>query len=208
MSELIVLNAQRPDRRDLQRIVAAMKSGAIVAYPTDSGYSLGCAMGAKKAIARISQIRQLEPKHNYTLICRDLSEIAHYARVDTASYRIMKRCAPGPFTFILPASGEVPKLLKNKSKKTIGIRVPDHPIAHAIAEEEGESFMSSSLILPGESEPLIYAEDVAEALDNQIEIIIDGGYCGLEPTTVIDLSTKFPTILRRGLGDADWLEQK
>lgn len=206
MSEQIVLNPNHPDPRELKAIAIRLKEGAVIAYPTDSGYALGCAMGAKKAVARIRKIRELENHHNYSIICRDLSEIAHYAKVDNPAYRLLKRCTPGPYTFILPASNEVPQLLKHKSKKTIGIRVPDHPIPHAIAKALGEGFMSTSLILPGEKEPLIYAEDVAAAIDHDVEIIIEGGYCGLEPTSVIDLSTKTPTILRYGLGDVSWLE--
>lgn len=206
MSELIVLNTQRPDTRDLARVCDCLKKDGIIAYPTDSGYALGCALGAKKALDRISKIRGLEKHHNFTLICRDLSEIAHYARVDTSAYRLLKRCTPGAFTFILVASREVPKLLQNKSKKTIGIRVPTHPIAHAIADEMGESFTTSSLILPGAKTPLVYPEDVETAIGEDVDIIIDGGYCGFEPTTVIDLTENIPTILRHGAGEAQWLE--
>lgn len=207
MSILIELNAGNPNPRDLAILVSAIKEDKLIAYPTDSGYAFGCAMGAKRAIKRISDIRELESKHNYTLICRDLSHISHYARVDNASYRLLKRCTPGPFTFILPASNQVPKKLKNASKKTIGIRVPDHPIAHAIAEQLGESLLSSSLILPGSTTPLVYAEDVEEAIGGQIDYLVDGGYCGFESTTVIDMTGNVPEVLRHGLGDVSWLEE-
>lgn len=207
MSILIELNPNRPDPRDLGLLVSALNDGKLIVYPTDSGYAFGCKMAAKRAIKRIRDIRKLDSKHNYTLICRDLAHIAEYARVDNPAYRILKRCTPGPFTFILPASNQVPKVLKNPSKKTIGIRVPEHPIAHAIAHELGEPLLSSSLILPGDQAALVYASDVEEAIGGQIDYLVDGQYCGFESTTVIDMTGKVPEILRQGLGDVSWLKE-
>ena len=200
MSQYLALHPTKPEARVLSVVVEGLKAGAVIAYPTDSGYALGCKMGLRQPLTRIRAIRALDDKHNFTLICRDLSEIATYARVDNFAYRILKRCTPGGYTFILQASSEVPRLLLEK-RKTVGIRIPDHQIALSLAEALGEPLLSTTLILPGQSTPLIYPEDVGEALRNQVDIVIDGGYCGFEPTTVVDLTTDTPKVLRQGSGD-------
>ncbi|TNF68624.1 MAG: threonylcarbamoyl-AMP synthase [Gammaproteobacteria bacterium] len=206
MSQFIEINANKPQQRLLDEIADSLKEGAVIAYPTDSGYALGCKMGLKKPLQRIKKIRKLDDKHNFTLICRDLSEISVYARVDNPTYRLLKRSTPGSYTFILAATSKVPTLMLNKSKKTVGIRIPDHPIPLALSETLGEPILSTTLILPGGKEPLIYAEDVTEHLNNDLNYILDCGYCGYEPTTVIDLSVSPYEILRYGSGDVSVFE--
>jgi tRNA threonylcarbamoyl adenosine modification protein (Sua5/YciO/YrdC/YwlC family) len=187
-------------------IVEHLKEGAVVAYPTDSGYALGCCMGLKAPLERIKKIRNLDDKHNFTLICRDLSEISTYGKVDNPTFRLLKRCTPGGYTFILAASHEVPRLLQSR-RKTIGIRIPDHNVPLKITECLGQPLLSTTLILPGQQEPLKYPEDVNEQIGREVDIIIDAGYCGFEPTSVIDCSEGGAVILRRGSGDVSFLEQ-
>ncbi len=201
MSQILTVHPVTPEHHLLQVIVDSLRDGAVIAYPTDSGYALGCMMGLKQPLERICKIRNVDQTHNFTLICRDLSEIAKYAKVDNFSYRILKKCTPGGYTFILNASSEVPKLMQSK-RKTVGVRVPDHQIALSIAEALGEPLLSSTLILPGQTEPLIYPEDVGEQLGNQVDLVIDGGYCGFEPTTVVDLTGSQPVVKRQGSGDS------
>jgi tRNA threonylcarbamoyl adenosine modification protein (Sua5/YciO/YrdC/YwlC family) len=201
MSQYLQVHPVTPEHHLLSVIIESLREGAVIAYPTDSGYALGCMMGLKQPLERICKIRDLDQSHSFTLICRDLSEISTYAKVDNFNYRILKKCTPGGYTFILNASSEVPKLMQSK-RKTVGIRVPDHQIALSIAEALGEPLLSTTLILPGQKEPLIYPEDVGEALGNQVDIVIDGGYCGFEPTTVVDLTGSQPILVRQGSGDA------
>lgn len=205
MSQYIELQYGHISPTLLQVIVDSLKTGAVMAYPTDSGYALACKLGAHKPLKRIQEIRQLSDNHNYSLICRGLSEIARYAKVDTAAYRILKRYTPGGYTFILPATSEVPKLMQSK-KKTVGIRIPDHQIALDIAKAMGEPFLSTSLILPGADAPLLYPDDIVDTLNNQVDIIIDCGYCGFEPTSVVDLTEGVPIVRREGSGDISWVE--
>jgi tRNA threonylcarbamoyl adenosine modification protein (Sua5/YciO/YrdC/YwlC family) len=176
-----------------------------VVYPTDSSYALGCQLGDKRGMERIHRIRALDSKHNFTLVCRDLSEISSYARVDNSGYRLLKSLTPGPYTFILRATHEVPRRLQNPKRKTIGIRVPDHPIALALLAELGEPLMSSTLILPGRQMPETDAYAIRERLERDVDLVIDGGNCGLEPTTVIDLVDGVPQVVREGCGPVDGL---
>ena len=200
-SRFIEIHPKDPQSRLIQHTVAILQEGGIVVYPTDSCYALGCHIGDKTAMERIARIRQTDKRHHFTLVCRDLSEIAKYARVNNAQYRTLKAFTPGPYTFILQATRETPKRLQNPKRRTIGIRVPDHRIAQAILDELGEPMMSSTLMLPGDELPLTDARDIQERLYHQVDAVIDGGNCGLEPTSVIDLEGPAPVIARRGKGD-------
>jgi len=179
-----------------------VRGGGLLAYPTDSAYALGCHIGDKNALDRIRRIRKLEPTHNFTLVCSDLSELSSYARVDNAAYRILRNNTPGPFTFILEASSEVPRRLKHPKRKTIGLRVPDNNITRALLADLGEPLMSVTLIMPGDEYPLTDPYEIRELLEHEVDLVIDGGYCGLEPTTVVDLSSGAPVLVRAGKGDA------
>lgn len=205
MSQYIELHPTHPDKRRIKLIIEHLEKGAVIAYPTDSGYALGCAMGLKAPLERIKRIRNLDDKHNFTLICRDLSEISTYAKIENTTFRLLKRCTPGGYTFILPASHEVPKLLQSR-RKTIGIRIPDHNVPLALTAALAKPLMSTTLILPDKSEPLCYPEDVNEHIGHQVDIIIDAGYCGFEPTSVIDCTSEQPAVVRRGSGDVSFLE--
>lgn len=182
-------------------VVRAIQSGGLIAYPTDSSYAFGCHIGDRKAIERIRRIRQTDKNHNFTLVCADLSEISLYARVDNWAYRLIKALTPGPYTFILPATREVPKMLQNPKRRTIGLRVPDHPLIDAMLASLKEPIMSSTLTLPGEDMPLTDPLEIEERIGNQIEAIIDCGPTGLEPTSVLDLSSGSVEVLRVGRGD-------
>jgi len=175
--------------------------GGLIAYPTDSSYAFGCHIGDKQAIDRIHRIRRTDKKHNFTLVCSDLSEISAYARIDNWAYRLIKSMTPGPYTFILPATREVPKRLQNPKRRSIGLRVPDHPLVHAMLEELGEPIMSSTLSLPGDNMPLIDPVDIEERIGHQIDAIIDAGPTGIEPTSVLDMTGGAVEVLRVGRGD-------
>ena len=207
MSQYFVIHPVTPQKRLIHRAVEIIDQGGLIVYPTDSCYALGCHIGDKQATQRIRKIRNVDDKHHFTLVCRDLSELSNYALVDNSAYRLMKTCTPGPYTFLLKATHEVPRRLQTPKRKTIGLRVPDHPIALALCEELGQPLMSSTLILPERGEPLSDPQEMREILGNQVDLIIDGGYCGIEVTTVIDLVEKSPTILRQGKGDASWLAE-
>jgi len=185
----------------VKTVVDIIHSGGLIAYPTDSSYAFGCHIGDKKAIDRIHRIRKTDKKHNFTLVCADLSEISAYARVDNWAYRMLKSMTPGPYTFILPATREVPKRLQNPKRRTIGLRVPDHKLVQVMLAELGEPIMSSTLSLPGESTPLTDPSEIEERIGHQIDAIIDAGPAGIEPTTVLDLSSGHVEILRAGRGD-------
>ncbi len=190
-----------PQLRLVRQAVAILREDGLIVYPTDSCYAFGCRMGAKEAVERIERIRRTDKHHNFTLVCRDLSEIATYARVTDQAYRLLRARTPGPYTFILPATREVPRRLQNPRRRTIGIRVPDHPVPQAIVQELGEPIMSSTLLLPDESIPITDADEICERLHGQVDIVMDGGNCGVEPTTVIDLTGEVPEVLRAGKGD-------
>lgn len=201
MAQFFVIHPDNPQLRLIKQAAAMVRDGAVIAYPTDSCYALGCHLGDKGAVARIRQIRGLDDKHYMTLMCRDLSEIARYARVDNIQFRLLKSNTPGSYTFILEATKEVPKRLQHPKRNTIGLRIPDHPVALALLEELGEPLLSSTLILPGEEQPLNDAAEILERLDQQLDLVLDCGAVGLEPTTVIDLSSDKPVLIRRGKGD-------
>ena len=200
MSQFFTIHSENPQGRLLERAAEIIRNGGLLVYPTDSCYALGCQIGDKAAVERISRIRQTGKDHHYTLVCRDLSEIATYAKVDNSAYRLLRSLTPGPYTFILRATGEVPRRLQNPKRRSIGIRVPDHTIAQGVLEALGQPIMSSTLLLPGDSMPLTDAEEIRARLENQVDGIIDGGSCGLEPTTVLDLSEGEVVIRREGKG--------
>ncbi|NCP64341.1 MAG: threonylcarbamoyl-AMP synthase [Paraglaciecola sp.] len=201
MSQFFTIHPDNPQPRLIKQACELIHKGAVVVYPTDSGYSIGCHMNDKNAIEQICRIRQIGSDHNFTLMCRDMSELSEYARVDNVAFRMIKNNTPGPYTFILKATKEVPKRLQNPKRKTIGIRVPTNKIAQALLAELGEPLMSTTLILPGaivaESDP----DDIRDKLEKLVGLIIHGGTLGEQPTTVIDLSEGEATIIRRGSGD-------
>ena len=201
MARLVEIHPQDPQQRLIAEVVAVIRGGGLIAYPTDSSYAFGCHLGDRRAMDRIRRIRQADKKHNFTLVCSDLSEISLYARVENWQYRLIKSLTPGPYTFILPATREVPKRLQNPKRRTIGLRVPDHEIARAMLETLGEPIMSSTLQLPGDDIPITDVYEIEDRIGNQIDLIIDGGPTGIEPTTVIDLSGGSVEVLRQGLGD-------
>jgi tRNA threonylcarbamoyl adenosine modification protein (Sua5/YciO/YrdC/YwlC family) len=198
---MVEIHPADPQPRLIAEVVATIRAGGLIVYPTDSSYAFGCHLGDKKAMERIRQIRKTDKDHNFTLVCSDLSEISLYARVQNWAYRLIKSLTPGPYTFILPATREVPKRLQNPKRRTIGLRVPDHRIIRAMLSSLGEPIMSSTLLLPGDDIPLSDVQTIDERIGSQIDLIVDGGPCGIEPTTVIDLSEGSINILRQGLGD-------
>ena len=200
MNDFLTIHPENPQSRFLNQAAEIVRSGGIIAYPTDSGYALGCHIGDKNALERIRSIRKLDAKHNFTLVCRDLSELAVYAKVDNVAYRILRSHTPGPYTFVLQASSEVPRRLKHPKRKTIGIRVPDNLIAQGLLTALDEPLMSVTLIMPGESLPLLDPYEIRDLLGYQLELVIDGGFCGMEPTSVVDLSTEIVEVLREGAG--------
>lgn len=200
-SRFLEIHPRNPQPRLIRQAVELIRDGGVVVYPTDSCYALGCHIGDKTAMERISRIRQTDKHHHFTLVCRDLSEIARFARVDNQQYRLLKRLTPGPYTFILQATREVPKRLQNPKRRTIGIRVPDHPVPQLLLAELGEPLMSSTLLLPGDELPLTEAREIQERLFHAVDAVIDGGNCGLDPTTVIDLESGSPIVLRQGKGE-------
>lgn len=206
MSQYFEIHPVTPQARLVKRAVEIIRAGGVIAYPTDSSYALGCGLGEKQAVDRIRQIRRLRGDHNFALACRDLSDIGTYARVENYAYRLLKSHTPGPYTFILKATSKVPRLLQHPKKKTIGIRVPDHPTTQAILEELGEPLMTVSLIMPDDDMPMTDPVDIRGALEHQVDAVIDGGPGGLEPSTVVDLSGDAPRVLREGAGDPSIFE--
>jgi len=205
VARLIEIHPQDPQPRRIASIVETIQNGGLIAYPTDSSYAFGCHIGDKRAMDRIRRIRRTDKNHNFTLVCSDLSEISAYARVDNWAFRMMKSMTPGPYTFILPATREVPKRLQNPKRRTIGLRVPDHVLVHAVLRTLGEPIMSSTLTLPGDDRPLTDPLEIEERIGNQIDLIIDGGPAGIDPTSVIDLSGGTVEVLRAGRGDISGL---
>jgi tRNA threonylcarbamoyl adenosine modification protein (Sua5/YciO/YrdC/YwlC family) len=201
MSQFFQIHPENPQLRLIKQAAQIIQSGGIVALPTDSCYALVCHLDDKQAVERLRRIRAVDDKHHLTLLCRDLSEIAQYARVDNRQYRLLKAATPGPYTFILEATKEVPRRLSHPSRKTIGLRVPENRIAHALLEELAQPLLGATLILPDEREPLTDPEEIRERLEKQLELVIDGGSCSLEPTTVIDLTDEQPMLLRLGRGE-------
>jgi len=199
--QLFEIHPDNPQSRLLRQAVCIIKSGGLVVYPTDSGYALGCQLGDKQALDRIRKIRQLEESHFMTLMCRDLSELSIYAQFDNKVFRLLKSFTPGPYTFLLKATGEVPRRLLHPKRKTIGLRVPDHAIALALLEALDAPLMSTTLSLPDRDVPLMEPGAIEDLLGKQVDLIIDGGNCDPEPTTIVDLQGELPSIVRRGKGD-------
>ena len=201
MSQFFQIHPDDPQTRLIRHAVEIIRGGGVVVYPTDSAYALGCQIGDKSALDRIRRIRKLDDKHNFTLVCRDLSEIATYAKVNNTVYRLLRQTTPGPYTFILPATSEVPRRLMHPKRKTVGLRVPENPIAAALLADLCEPLMSVTLIMPGDELPLIDPYDIRETLEHEVDLVIDGGYCGMEPTTVVDLADENPRVMRAGKGE-------
>ncbi len=206
MALFIEIHPENPQPRLIKQAAEIIRAGGVIIYPTDSCYALGCQIGNKDAMDRIRVIRKLGEKHNFTLVCRDLSEIATYAMVDNAAYRLLKTHTPGPYTFVLKATHEVPRRLQHPKRKTIGLRIPGNPIAQAILKELGEPLMSSTLILPDDDMPMTDPQEMYDILGHQVDLVINGGNCGAIPTTVVELIEGAPVVARRGLGDAEPFE--
>jgi tRNA threonylcarbamoyl adenosine modification protein (Sua5/YciO/YrdC/YwlC family) len=208
MAQFFQIHPENPQQRLIRQAVDAVRNGGIIVYPTDSGYALGCAMSNKKAKDRIRQIRRVDDTHVFTLVCRDLSEISTYAKINNTYYRLLKSLTPGPYTFIFKATKEVPRMLQNPKRKTIGIRIPDNRIALALLEELDAPLSSSTLIMPGDEIQLTDPYEMRQLLEHQVDLIIDGGYCGIDPTTVVNLEEDTPRVLRVGLGDPAVFEEE
>ena len=206
MAQFFEIHSQNPQKRLIQQAVKIIDEGGLIAYPTDSSYALGCHIGDKAAMERIQRLRKLDNKHHFTLVCSDLSVIGTYAKVDNSAYRLMKTLTPGPYTFLLKATSEVPRRLMNPKKKTIGVRVPDNAITHALLSELGQPIMSSTLIEADTQTVLDDAEYIRERYEHELDLVIDGGPCGIEPTTVINLIDGTPEVLRYGKGEAEFLD--
>lgn len=201
MSQCFSIHPDNPQPRLVRQAVDIVRDGGVIVYPTDSVYAIGCHIGDKQALDRIRSIRRLDKNHNFTLMCRDLSELATYAKVDNTAFRTLKANTPGPYTFILEATSEVPRRLMHPKRKTIGLRVPDNAITLALLEELNEPMMSVTLILPGDEYPLSDPYDIRDLMEHQVDAVIDGGYCGLEPTTIVDMTGPVPELIRQGMGD-------
>ena len=205
MAQFFQVHPENPQPRLIRQSVEILRDGGLIVYPTDSCYALGCQIGDKAAMERIRRIRRLDERKNFTLVCRDLSEIAAYARISNESFRLLKTLTPGPYTFIAQATKQVPRRLQHPKRKTIGIRIPENPIAQALLDDLGEPIMSSTLILPGDELPLIDPYDIRQTLEHEVDLVIDGGYCGLEPTTVVDIGEEVPEVRRLGKGETSRL---
>jgi len=204
MSQLFSIHPENPQIRLINQVVDIIQRGGVVVYPTDSGYALGCRLGEKNAVDQIRRIKKVDDKHHLTLVCRDLSELSRYAKVDNVAYRLIKSHTPGPYTFILKATSEVPRRLLHAKRKTIGLRVPDNRIAQDMLGSLNEPIMSSTLILPGEDMPMTDPYEIRDLLGNQVDAVIDGGFCGMEETTIVDFTGDAPEVVREGAGIADW----
>jgi len=208
MAQHFYIHPDNPQQRLIKQIADQVRRGGVIAYPTDSSYALACHLGDKQAVDRIRQIRQIDDKHNFTLVCRDLSDISTYAQVNNDTYRLLKSLTPGPFTFVLKATKEVPRRLQHPKRKTVGIRVPDNIVAKQILEELGEPMLTSTLIMPNESEAIADPYDIDERLANVLDLIVDAGVIPYEPTTVVVWDQDFPEIVRQGKGEASFIAQK
>ncbi len=201
MSQFFCLHPANPEPRLIRRAADIVRRGGVIAYPTDSCYALGCHIGDKAALERLRRIRQADRNHHFTLVCRSVGESARFARIDTPQFRLLRACTPGPYTFLLPATRETPRRLQHERRRTIGIRVPDHAVPRMLLAELGEPLMSSTLILPGDALPLTDPREIRERLEHDVDAVLDGGNCGIEPTTVVDLAVSPPVVVRRGKGD-------
>jgi tRNA threonylcarbamoyl adenosine modification protein (Sua5/YciO/YrdC/YwlC family) len=200
MSQFFAIHPENPQPRLIRRAADIIRSGGIIVYPTDSCYALGCHIGDKAAMERIRAIRDVDARHHLTLVCRDLSELATYAKVDNSQFRLLKAATPGSYVFILEATRELPKRLQHPKRRTIGLRIPDHPVVDALLMELGEPILSSTLLLPGDELPHTDAAEIRERLEHQVELVLDGGSCGIEPSTVVDLTGPAPLLVRAGKG--------
>ena len=201
MSDYLSIHPENPQQRLIAKAAEIVRKGGVIVYPTDSVYAIWCHIGDKQALDRIRAIRRLDSNHNFTLMCRDLSELSSYAKVENSAFRAIKASTPGPFTFILNATSEVPRRLQHPKRKTVGLRVPNSPIAQALLQELGEPMMSVTLIMPGDEYPLTDPYDIRQIMEPHIDVFIDGGYCGLVPSTVVDMTGPAPEIIRKGMGD-------
>jgi tRNA threonylcarbamoyl adenosine modification protein (Sua5/YciO/YrdC/YwlC family) len=201
MAKYFDVHPENPQRRSISQVVEIIRDGGLVAYPTDSCFALGCQLGNRDGLDRIRSIRHLDERHHFTLMCQDFAQLGHFVRLDNTVFRAVKASTPGSYTFILPASKEAPRRLLHPKKKTVGVRIPDHVVAQAILAELGEPLLSSTLLLPEQDKPLTQGWEIKEELDHVVDAVIDSGDCGVEPTTVIDFSSREPEIVRRGAGD-------
>jgi tRNA threonylcarbamoyl adenosine modification protein (Sua5/YciO/YrdC/YwlC family) len=200
VSEYFELHPINPQVRLVRRAADIVRRGGVIAYPTDSCYALGWHLGDKDALERVRRLRQADRHHHFTLVCRTLAEVGHFAKLDTWQFRILKACLPGPYTFLLQATRETPRRLQHEKRRTIGVRIPDHPVPRMLLEELGEPLMSSTLLLPDEPQPLTRGIEIQTRLEHEIDAVLDGGDCGIDPTTVVDLSVTPPVIVRAGKG--------
>ena len=200
MAQFFSIHPDNPQPRLIRQAAEIVRDGGVIVYPTDSCYALGCHLGDKTAVERMRAIRQVGPGHHFALVCRDLAEIGVYARVDNQQFRLLKATTPGSYTFILQATREVPRRLQHPRRKTIGLRIPDHKVVRALLAELGEPLLSSTLLMPGEEEPLNNAQEIRRRLEHQVDLILDGGSCGIEPTTVVNLTGETPVVTRTGKG--------
>jgi tRNA threonylcarbamoyl adenosine modification protein (Sua5/YciO/YrdC/YwlC family) len=201
MAQYFDVHPDNPQPRAVRQIADSVREGALIAYPTDSCYALGCRLGDRDGIDRIRTIRKLDDRHHFTLVCRDFAQLAHLVHLDNRVFRAVKAATPGQYTFILPATKDVPRRLMHPKKKTVGVRIPDHPVVNALLAELGEPILSTTLLLPGEEEPMTQGWEIKDRLDHEVDAVIDSGECGLEPTTVVDFSDGYPEVVRRGAGD-------
>ncbi|KQT91502.1 translation factor Sua5 [Marmoricola sp. Leaf446] len=203
MARFLDVHPVDPQPRTIAQAVALLRDDGLLAYPTDSGYALGIQLGNREGLARIKRLRDLDDHHHFTLVCRDFAQLGQLVKLDNAAFRAVKSATPGPYTFILPATSEVPKRLMHPKKRTVGVRIPEHPVVQALLAELGEPLLSSTLLLPGETEPMTDGWTVKETLDHQLDAVLDSGECGQEPTTVVDFSEGYPEVTRVGAGDPD-----
>lgn len=206
MAKYFDVHPDNPQRRSISQVIDIVRADGLIAYPTDSCFALGCQLGNKDGIDRIREIRHLDDRHHFTLVCKDFAQLGQLVLLNNTVFRAIKAATPGSYTFILRASNEVPKRLLHPKKKTVGVRIPDHTVTQALLEELGEPLLSSTLLLPGEEEPLTQGWEIKERLDHQVDAVIDSGDCGTEPTTVIDFSTDEPEIIRKGAGETTRFE--
>jgi tRNA threonylcarbamoyl adenosine modification protein (Sua5/YciO/YrdC/YwlC family) len=201
MARYFDVHPDNPQARSIRQVVDLIRGGGLIAYPTDSCFAFGCQLGNREAIERIREVRRLDDRHHFTLVCRDFSQLGQFVQVGNSIFRLVKAATPGKYTFILPATKEVPRRLMHPRKRTVGVRIPEHVVAQALLAELGEPLVSSTLLLPGQDEPMSHGWEIKERLDHVVDAVIDSGDCGIEPTTVVDLSQDEPEILRRGAGD-------
>ncbi|MEH0820041.1 MULTISPECIES: L-threonylcarbamoyladenylate synthase [unclassified Micromonospora] len=206
MATYLDVHPENPQPRTISRVADVVRRDGLIAYPTDSCFALGCQLGNRDGIERIRDIRQLDDRHHFTLVCRDFAQLGQFVQINNALFRSLKAATPGSYTFILPATKEVPRRLLHPRKKTVGVRIPDHVVAQALLTELGEPLVSSTLLLPGEAEPLTQGWEIKERLDHVVDAVLDSGECGTLPTTVVDFSQGEPEILRRGAGDPSRFE--